>query len=275
MSDMKRFLTFFAVFLIVICSAGFAAAQPEEITIMVNEDATANITHKIDFRGIMLVTGVAQLKTLCENIWNSEYSVENGSISFMPGQEVVEISYSADCIISKNMEKWNIGFDTHGEVEKVVIYLPRNSSITEFSPLASIRFEDPHMVISWEERNLTDSGVSVEYKRDYSGQDYSIFVFLVLVVLVVVVGFFYWKKKGLKVRKAEKKIFKGLSEGERKVIEIIEREDGISQKLLQERAKLPKATLSRLLHNLKEKGFIDVVQSGYTNKIYLSEEAKK
>lgn len=283
MSGIKQSFAVFSFFCIVICSASFAGASAQEITIMVNEDATATVQQKITLEAEDQIVAIDRFSVnlLCENFWNFsispsvEHEINGNEVTIVKQDEEYLLNYSADCLISKNGEKWTVGFDIDNDVKKVVIYLPKNSSITNFDPAASIKFQNPHMVVIWGKWNLTENYVSVEYKKEHSSFDYSSLVFLVLIAALVLVGFFYWKRKGVGFRKPEKSALKGLAESEKKIMEIIERDEGISQKLLQERAGLPKATLSRVLHKLQEKGFIEVVQSGYTNKLYLREELKK
>ena len=280
MSGNKRGIAAFALFFIVVCSASTASAFSQEITVMVNENATADIQQKISID----VSDETELNLLCENFWNFsispdvEYLISGNEISMSLAEGITEfvLSYSADCILTKSEEKWNatIDFAEIENVKKIEIYLPRNSSITGFSPAASIKFQEPNLVITWRESNLTEEYVVAEYRREHS-EDNSFWFFVAGFAVAFAAAFYLVRKKMPKRKSPNKDALKGLPESERKVIEIISGEEGISQKLLQEKADLPKATLSRIIHKLQEKGFIEVAQIGYTNKLYLGELLKK
>ena len=64
-------------------------------------------------------------------------------------------------------------------------------------------------------------------------------------------------------------LLKGLDEAEKKVIQKVKEQDGISQSTLRIRTDMSKAKLSMVLADLEKKGLIKKVQEGKFNKIFL------
>jgi len=79
-------------------------------------------------------------------------------------------------------------------------------------------------------------------------------------------------KKQKQVQTAEEKfsiLLKGLSEDERKVINAIKEQDGITQQTLRLRTDMHKSKLSIVLDGLEKKGLIKRVDKGKTKQVFL------
>ena len=124
-------------------------------------------------------------------------------------------------------------------------------------------------MIKWDKSDLISKTILVIYNQEESN---SILLFILIPILIIAIALFFikLKPKQIKATPTEKDITKNLFEEEKKIVEVLlENKEGIWQKQLQLKTGLTKVKLSRKIRNLEEKGIIEKIPYGNTNKIRL------
>jgi hypothetical protein len=283
---------FFLIFL-----SAFGNASTEKISISVNDSAFVTAKHEIsvsqgeDFEIELLCPNASPLVEPA----NLTYEKSMGKYIFHTiSAQNFSISYDADCVLTKYGENWQINIASDRDILETKILLPKNAVIIGFNPAASIYFESENAIAKWSNSN----SVTLSYRRtEDANQGNVLFLAGIAIILVLIVLFLFFRRNKFfksapkKEKEAnpensesavtqksgsnESELMKGLNTKEKQVMECVLLNEGISQKLLLEKCGLSKASLSRTLADLKQKGFVDMVQDGYTNKVYASDLFKK
>ena len=78
--------------------------------------------------------------------------------------------------------------------------------------------------------------------------------------------------KEAKTKDEFKAFLKGFSAEEQQVLKAIHEQEGIQQSTLRYRTGIPKATLSQIVKNLENRGFLTKKPAGKTNELFLKKE---
>lgn len=132
------------------------------------------------------------------------------------------------------------------------------------------------MMISWERNNLTESDTlsfSAIFEVVGGGStmwDLTVIIMTSAVVIIMIVVAIYMRR-GTSGRAMEIKVLPLLNKDEKRVVDIVARNDGEArQSLIVKESDYSKAKVSRLVKNLKERGVVDTEPiSGRENKIIL------
>ena len=161
--------------------------------------------------------------------------------------------------------------------------LSEKEGIPSFSPETGTQSSDGRRIyVFWEKENVKKGeGITANVvfeslqKPEPKEIDSGIFVILgvlVVIIALLVVGILFYKKSHTGMKPA----IQVLKDDERKVVEILQNRQGqAKQRDIQADGDFSKATLSRLIKNLEERGVITTERMGRTNKIYLKKELGK
>jgi hypothetical protein len=146
-----------------------------------------------------------------------------------------------------------------------------------FPPDGKILTDGRHMIIQWEDRNLTadDSlSYSVLFEVGEAGGivwDLSV-IGLTVVVVIAMIAVAVYLRRGSSPGSPEVKVLPLLNKDEKRLVDILAKQGGEArQRLLVKESDFSKAKVSRLVKNLKERGVIDTEPiSGRENKVILS-----
>ena len=123
-------------------------------------------------------------------------------------------------------------------------------------------------MIKWDKSDLISKTLLVIYNQEET--NYNLLFILIPILLIALLFFIKLKPKQIKEKSTEKDITKNLFEEEKKIVEVLlENKEGIWQKQLQLKTGLTKVKLSRKIRNLEEKGVLEKIPYGNTNKIRL------
>jgi len=96
-------------------------------------------------------------------------------------------------------------------------------------------------------------------------------IIIVLVVAAVIIAIVYLYYKG-KIEKQKRAIIEVLDLNERKVLEILMKNNPINQKKIVELTQLSKAEVSKIISSLKQRGIVNIERRGRNNIIYLQKK---
>lgn len=127
------------------------------------------------------------------------------------------------------------------------------------------------IIIKWNENNLKEANsVLIIYKT--SNQYLTLFwISLIFILLLFVIFFNKYLKSRVHIKKTENEFTRNLFDEEKKIVSILmgEKNNELWQKQLELKSSISKVRLSRKLRNLEEKGIIEKIPYGNTNKIRL------
>ncbi len=235
----KRYLPFVIIILISICAQ----------TAM-SQKYYADIQIEITERGDAIITGTTNHPTLIgthsdmtskqEQYWLFNLTKENFS------QAIFRINFPEGAIITYIRSTAQINIGAEGETTFV-------RGILRDKPLEII------IQYYYEE--------TPETKRNYA----QIIISITLILLGIYITFFYKTKKEKQGLYQEKQ----LTKRQKKIVELLEKKDGVTQKYLEEQLKIPKASISRNVATLERKGIIKKTTRGFSNILYLIKEKNK
>ena len=165
----------------------------------------------------------------------------------------------------------------------ILISEENDLGLKQFLPVNGTKGSDGRRIyIIWEKQDVeSGDGISTNVvfeslqKPEPKEIDSGIFVILgvlVVIIALLVVGILFYKKSHTGMKPA----IQVLKDDERKVVEILQNRQGqAKQRDIQADGDFSKATLSRLIKNLEERGVITTERMGRTNKIYLKKELGK
>jgi len=158
-------------------------------------------------------------------------------------------------------------------------YVLSNETFQPFSPEYGKEGSDGRRIfIFWEKFNVEKGDGILAHVTFESldikplNQDLTPFFILFGFIIVLMSGVFFYRTKTSGIKSA----INILKDDERKVIQILEEFGGkAKQKQIQEKGDFSKATLSRLIKNLEERGLIKTERLGRNNRIYLNKNIDK
>ncbi len=290
---LKRTLLVFFLIALAVPSLAFS----QEISIVLQADGSSTVTHSLSLDSDETVS----LQPLAKNIREVTVKANGNPIPFYFSNNRIQVSnprvslllveYQTSELTSKNKEDWSIQLKELPEtIQELRIVLPEKTQVNGFEPVATIFFEDPHLVVVWNVNNLSTHSASLAYsalsetKKNPLGEWLLVGVIALAAIALV---FFRFRQKNLpktgSIRSEQKtepktifskgqaEIARTLSEKEKNILTKVVEADGCSQKLLAQKTGLSKATLSRTLKSLEQKEILQLVQDGYSNKVFLKE----
>lgn len=136
---------------------------------------------------------------------------------------------------------------------------------------SNIDTDGKRMLIEWDEKSFAE-GEAIIVR--YESRTNLMFFFIIaagLIIFIIAILFYvskFFKHKALEPIKEE--ITRNLFEEEKRIVDILlENENEMWQKQLENKSGLPKVKLSRKIRSLEEKGVIDKIPYGNSNKIRL------
>lgn len=153
----------------------------------------------------------------------------------------------------------------------VLIEEDMNTPFTRFSPGYGEERSDGRIIyVFWSEDDVQeDEGINprVSYERTEEPEEGLTELYVIVLGIVLILGFM---GAALKLGDGGEGIPQALKEDERKIVEIVEDAGGeIKQKRIVEAVEFSKAKVSRLVHDLKERGLLETKKVGRTNRVRL------
>jgi len=193
---------------------------------------------------------------------------------------IVELQYITESLVEKSTDYFFITDLSNIEAnninikltlpEKAILKYPLTSNQASIIPSTSkVTTDGKSIMIQWDKSDLISKTILVIYNQEESN---SILLFILIPILIIAIALFFikLKPKAIKQKSSEKDITKNLFEEEKKIVEVLlENKEGIWQKQLQLKTGLTKVKLSRKIRNLEEKGVLEKIPYGNTNKIRL------
>lgn len=188
---------------------------------------------------------------------------ENNIYNWEPEDGV--IARQTSLLTSKEGEIWSFNFSPEGDFNVYVlnIYFPGDSEIIDIEGEHTIKIEGRRILISFVGNGIINAGVEYKVKKptDYTTS----FVTSIVILTALLIFLFFSSKRSNSVEN-----LKYLSDTEKKIISVLKKnKKGIKQNELRKATQLPKATLSRTITNMNNKGIIEIDKAGITNVIRL------
>lgn len=200
------------------------------------------------------------------------------------GTDRLQLSYSTRLLTDKTGEIWSIRLaDVPPNLSRLRIRLPAHTQIHSFSPQASIFSDDSYLVVAWDAFRSNNLLVQLTYSElpDSSAvQDWVLGLGGILFFLLLILSYFVFfartiRSSGVRPNTVppgfspgQSEIARTLSEKEKRVLEQLVKGEGCTQKSLEQKTGLSKATLSRTLKNLEQKDILQLTPDGYSNRVY-------
>ena len=153
--------------------------------------------------------------------------------------------------------------------EKAVLKYSLDSLEQSIFPKTNNVFTDgKRIIINWDKNSLNEANSILVI---YNEENDTNFLFWLILILVLAGLFFIYKYKKKIFHKSEKTMTTNLFEEEKQIISILLKENNneLWQKQLELKSGISKVRLSRKLRNLEQKGLIEKIPYGNTNKIRL------
>jgi len=188
--------------------------------------------------------------------------------AFVPREITGNYSFSLSCTsntLTKKDKDWLFSVALPEAKESSLnVALPENAVLLKSEPDGIVYAENSVVSI-----NFSDSSkISIYYsqtKEETGEEDYLLLLFAACLFLAFVGGTYFFMKK----RKPGRDPTRYLSDAERKIFLVVEKEKRITQRKLQIATGLPKSTLSRTLKKLENTGFVKTTSAGSTKFIEL------
>jgi uncharacterized membrane protein len=213
---------------------------------------------------------------------------ERGIVYFSGTTNYEPFTSQSEYFTSKKGPYWLLNITTKEEFSDyyLSVEFPKNTEINYIKTSGNFRItETPSLrvITSGEEEKIE---IVVQYVLISRPINYLNFIgaFIILVSVIFII-FFFAKQKRPKHEKIDTNkqsheklniIKHTLTDNQKAILDILQQSKGpITQKQLQHRTNLPKATLSRNLELLKQKNIITKQSRGMANVIFINEEFKK
>lgn len=202
-------------------------------------------------------------------------------LNLTPEKRTVELGFESSDFI-KTVDKnnlFNVDLSINGNISlgTVAIKLPEGYALAETSsipavtpPSANIISDGRRIIVNWNFNNITtDQSLKVQilYEPLKSGFPFTILIVAIVAFLSSVTGLLLLYRRS---KRSKEVILSVLDDFEKKIIEIISNSGGeINQRKIVAESNLSKAKVSRVVKRLQERGLIEVIRLGRTNKIKL------
>jgi uncharacterized membrane protein len=298
---LMKFLIIAAVFAVVVMSATVSAQEIEyygieshiEKNMTVLNEITIDFSEVVDEFELALNTPIYNLEA------ESKYSKAE-CVDTYDGKTMISCQFES--LGSNEKTKLHLSFETQGEIEQknggfeykttypidyfvnrtfVSVYLPvsgtlatQNTEDSVFPRYGKVISDGTHIIVYWEKEDVIhgdDLIFSVAYNVPpelSSFYDLAIIV-VIAVIIIVSLGVFYIRTTH-KPKQTLKVVMPLLKQEEKILMDILNSHKGeINQKIFVRESDFSKAKVSRVVAGLKERGIIEVVHMGRTNKIRL------
>lgn len=297
-----RFTLVSLLILIVLCADASAVTVDYLNTgLQLSNDGSAKV--KLSFSadttsmdGILIPLRDAQVLNVNDGEYNLKYAwVDSGLLvkveKHRPNYQI-NMEYITTKLTTKTDDRWSMVYMplcsekfTLKENSKtaVLLSLPRDSILISFEPEGMIFTENNILRIGWKIEPSNSSRISADYRTSAGVPDggwkgdliKSLMLIFMASVLLLISGTWFLNRYVRKVSPAKKMIMDTLEKREALVVRFLienlnSRKREISQSQIQKHLNLSKATLSRTVRRLKEKGIIDVQPLGTTNLVKFS-----
>ncbi|MFH1785851.1 MAG: winged helix-turn-helix transcriptional regulator [Candidatus Micrarchaeota archaeon] len=189
--------------------------------------------------------------------------------------DYVEFQIWSDSFTSKNGSEWiydfTIAFSEDIDTFNAKINLPKNAMITKSN--GAVNNEKNSLSLSWTASLLktTKANLRAVYTLTYEASG---FPYLLLLIPAAIILYFIFKNKQTKIIRPtieDDPVFKTLDETDKEIVKLLYNNKGKStQASIYLHTHIPKATLSRRLNSLENKGIIKRSQKGNRKLITLA-----
>lgn len=237
-----------------------------------------------------------------------EFQLNGNKVRLTPRLQAAQygatISYETDQLTAKQGSDWSFALNSNAlspaSETRVLVSFPQNAKVLSFEPVASVFSDAGKIQLEWLVKKENPVSLNAKYSFEEkpagnSRQDLLWAGLLGIIVIVIAgIGGYYWKvgfkKKGKEKPKEklveetkpeerqansrQEELLRFLTETEKRVMQELLKEGGITQRTLHVRTGLPKSTLSRTLQKLQTKELVEVREIGNTNRIELGKAFK-
>ncbi|MEM0476028.1 MAG: winged helix-turn-helix transcriptional regulator [Candidatus Aenigmatarchaeota archaeon] len=186
-----------------------------------------------------------------------------------------KISVESDKIVNEK-NRYEFKLLTKAERFYISIFLPIGYAVKEEKEeiAENITFlsDGKRIILFVRKNNITTFELNFTLKQieKIIPLPYSIITIIVITSLIIIaILYLYYKGK---LEKERKKIIEVLDINERKVLEILMKNNPINQKKLVELTQLSKAKISKIISSFKQRGIVSVEKRGRNNIIYLNKK---
>lgn len=186
-----------------------------------------------------------------------------------------KISVETDKIVDEK-NRYEFKLLTKAERFYISIFLPIGYAVKEEKEeiAENITFlsDGKRIILFVRKNNITTFELSFTLKKieKIIPLPYSIITIVVIASLIIITILYLYYK--IKLEKERKKIIEVLDINERKVLEILMKNNPINQKKLVELTQLSKAKISKIISSFKQRGIVSVEKRGRNNIIYLNKK---
>lgn len=186
-----------------------------------------------------------------------------------------KISVETDKIVDEK-NRYEFKLLTKAERFYISIFLPIGYAVKEEKEEIpeNITFlsDGKRIILFVRKNNITTFELSFTLKKieKIIPLPYSIITIIVIASLIIITILYLYYK--IKLEKERKKIIEVLDINERKVLEILMKNNPINQKKLVELTQLSKAKISKIISSFKQRGIVSVEKRGRNNIIYLNKK---
>ncbi len=296
-----KFCLLVAFVVLILASSVHAALTDWNVDISVNDDGSNDWMVTLTYNDTVTKSDYFVLA----KIYNVEVLVNNQSIMCDVtedlGMSIVCNSIETNEIVYKfhtkkfvdtlpnNMKMFKYGFSVTQFVNKMHINLelPLGTALVEESKLGNtgLRPFDPdfgrqstdgrRIFISWTfDKPILGQSINTYaiYEAIFPIDQLTLFAIIITAIIVAFLSFLIMLSRKQKVRD----ILPVLTDGERKVMEILLREKGaVDQRVLVKETDFSKAKVTRVINDLVARGIIDKISKGRKNLIKLKKEVKR
>jgi len=172
--------------------------------------------------------------------------------------------------IKNSLHRLEISISETAKKAIIIISLPQGSSLKqsqeELIPKPKLSTDGKRIYLFYEFQDFQMFSTSFEVERIIS-TDISIYIILIAILVIILISFYVYFKF-ISFRKY-KEFLVLLSENERKVLEILRKNNKIDQKKIVELSNLSKAEVSKIISSFKQRGIVEVEKRGRNNIVKL------
>ncbi len=247
-----------------------------------------HIDYELDFRIFNLSADTLSGTSRCdyENV-DSGSSIACDFYGMEEGKTNIRLTFYTREAVRRvqNDYEFRLNFPVSYDVGRMfsIVKLPQKAVLSEeitnqsyFPPHGSTLTDGKRMMISWENQNVTEGdtlsfSVLFEVVGEGEGMWDITVIAMTSAVVIIMVSMAIYLRRGSGTKETEVKVLPLLNKDEKKVVDIVARNDGEArQSLIVKESDYSKAKVSRLVKNLKERGVVDTEPiSGRENKVIL------
>lgn len=290
--------------------AGTAQAQLnlEILNISLNENGHASVQQLLSLDSIrqqsieILVLDLQNLRVF-DAQGPLQFQLNGNKARFQPrmasGQYGVTIEYESDKLTSKQERNWFFELKNNllgtAQERHVRLTFPESTRLFSFEPTASVFSGKGKIELEWQAVKASVLKAQYSFEPASATQSNNSWLLALAGLAVLVgIGYYAYSKRTLQKKvvplessaktgetiepkrdSGQQELLRFLGENEKRVMEELLKENGITQRTLHVRTGLPKSTLSRTLQKLQAKELVEVREIGNTNRIELGKAFKQ